>query len=96
MQDAEKIKRRATPLRSRSGRRKGIINEDYLRDLIRDEVVSVFEDRMDDILSQISYSIERLVTTQKPSSESVEDNFFINNAMLSDEEQLNDNTGDYE
>jgi galactokinase len=78
VQDSEKIKRRDAP--SKYSRRKGIINEDYLRDLIRDEVMSALDDVMDELLEQISYSIERLVATPKPAMDVFED------------EQLNENT----
>lgn len=65
VQNSDNIKRKDVRTK-RSSRKRGIINEDYLRELIGDEVSMVMDNMLDTILEHISYSVEKFVHSAKP------------------------------
>ena len=56
---------------TRQSRKKSLIDEDYLRELISDEVEQVFENKFEKILKEVVYAVERIVLmpSNNPTSE---------------------------
>lgn len=68
IQESDKIERRGVN-RSYSRKNKGIVNEDYLRELIADEVNMALDKALDAIEQRINNSMERIATLNYKMSE---------------------------
>lgn len=56
----EPVKKKFIPSRPSSRRKSGLINEDYLRTLIREEMGMVMDEYLDEITEQITYTLEKV------------------------------------
>jgi hypothetical protein len=53
---------KASNIPNHSNKKNGLINEDYLRNLINSEVNSVISDAIDTIVENVSYQIEKAIS----------------------------------